>query len=92
MIERKCRECNQWNDDRDFCIKCGAALSPKAREAKKQANIIPEGPSIPEQLLAKARNARFLVLKFMYYSAYGILILFISIGGFIAWFTAVAAA
>ena len=92
MIERKCKQCGHWNKDEDFCQSCGAALSPKAIDREKQATKKPQGPSLPEQLLNKAREANYVILKLFYYSVYGITLAVISIGAFIAWFIAWVAA
>ena len=93
MIQRKCRSCNEWNDDRDYCSKCNYPLSAPALRDKKLAETPPrEVEDIHDYMLEKARKARFWFVKVFYYSAYGITMLFIGIGALMAWLTAFFAA
>jgi hypothetical protein len=39
-------------------------------------------------MLEKANNARFWIVKIFYYSSYGIIMLFVGLGAFMAWLTA----
>lgn len=89
MIERKCRNCHEWNDDRDYCSYCNYPLSAQALNAKKIADNPPqEVEDINDYFLKKANKTRFWITKLFYYSAYGIIMLFVGIGAFMAWLTA----
>jgi hypothetical protein len=93
MIQRKCRNCSEWNGDSDYCSKCNYPLSPPALEAKKKAETPPpEVEDLHDYMLEKANNTRFWLIKLFYYSAYGITMLFIGIGALMAWLTAFFAA
>lgn len=92
MIERKCKECNTWNGENDYCFNCNSALSPKARNKKELEEAGPPEKDLPEQILEKASESRFLIVKLFFYSIYGFMMVFISIGAFLAWLTAMIAA
>lgn len=92
MIERRCTKCNTWNDDRDYCSKCKNPLSPAAVDLKKKKEAKPPEPGLDEYLILKAKNARFWLVKGFYYSIYGITLITIAIGAFLAYITAFFAA
>ena len=92
MVERKCKHCKTWNKDEDHCTNCGMPLSPKAIARKEAAEKEPEGPSLPEQILIRAREARYVISKLFFYTIYGIAMVIISLGAMIAWFIAWVAA
>lgn len=91
MIERRCTNCDTWNDDRDYCSNCKTPLSPKAIDIKKKAEAKVPELGLDEYLIQKAKNARFWVVKGFFYTVYGVTMAIIAIGGFLAYITAVAA-
>ena len=85
-VERKCLKCQTWNKDNDFCINCGAPISPvsieKKREQEREKLKKPIVPSKFTKFLEIWKNSRFLPLRWLYYIFYSIAFVFFSIASF----------
>lgn len=94
MIERKCLKCNTWNQAEDYCKSCNEPLSPvaldKVREEKRAEEERNKVPSKTEVLMQKAKNSRFLLVRWMYYLFYSIFMFIGAIGAMMAWMAALA--
>lgn len=91
MVEIKCKSCNTWNTDADYCKNCNAVISmeEEARlEVELQAEIIRNKPKTKTDIfLEKWKNHPNFILKGFYYIFYSIYLIFASIGAVIAWLT-----
>ena len=90
-VERKCLQCQTWNKDNDYCIKCGHPISPvsieEKREEERERFKKPIVPSKFTLFLERWKNSRFLPLKWLYYVLYSIAFIFFSIASFFAYLT-----
>jgi len=91
MVEIKCKSCNTWNIDADYCSNCNAVISME-EEAKLEAEI--EAEKIRNKPKSKFdifvenwKNHPNLIFKGIYYILYSIYFIFASIGAFLAWLT-----
>ncbi|MEO9533096.1 MAG: hypothetical protein ABJG68_09175 [Crocinitomicaceae bacterium] len=94
MIERKCLKCGVWNKDEDYCNSCQEPLSPRAldkvKEEKKAEEERNRVPSKSEVLMLKAKNSKYLLVRWMYYVLYSIFMVIGAIGAMMAWMAALA--
>ena len=90
--ERKCPTCATWNKDDDYCTNCGALLSPKIIEEKREAvreerrNSMP--PSKFDLFLRRWENSKYFLLRVLYKIVYAVSVGFIAIASFFAWLAA----
>lgn len=94
-IQRRCKNCNTWNDEIDFCTNCGSIISIKESEkieAKEKAIIEANKPKDKIDLFVeKYKNHKFLPIRFIFYIFYSVWLVFMGIGSFLAWAVAWAA-
>jgi len=92
MIERKCLKCSTWNGEEDFCVNCGEPLSPKEIQKKEDALKKIELENKPKDkldiLMERAKNSKYLVVRWMFYSAYSVGVMVAAIGSFLAYLVA----
>ncbi len=90
--ERKCPSCNTWNKNEDYCTNCGAVLSPKLIEKKREEvreerrNNIP--PTKFDIFLQRWENSKYLALRILYKIVYAISVGFFAVASFFAWLAA----
>lgn len=90
-VERKCLNCNTWNEDNDYCTSCGKPVSPvviedireKAREERRYKE-----PTKFDIFLQNWKNSNNIFLKILYKVLYTIGFIFLSIASFFAWLAA----
>lgn len=91
MVEIKCRQCNTWNTDKDYCSNCNAVISMEEEakiEAENQAAIIRNKPKSKFDIFVENwKNHPNLFLKAIYYILYSVYFVFASVGAFLAWLT-----
>ncbi len=94
MIERKCLQCQTWNEAEDYCKNCGEALSPKALDKKREERLAAEEaarePTKLEIYQERAKNSKYLLVRIAYHIVYSIFLFIGAIGAFLAWLTAMA--
>jgi len=94
MIERKCPNCSEWNKEEDHCVKCGEALSPDAVMAKREQKRIDEEaakpPSKVDLFLERAKNSKYMMVRWGYYLMYSVFMVIGAFGAFMAWLVAMA--
>ncbi|MEX1003253.1 MAG: hypothetical protein WDZ35_14130 [Crocinitomicaceae bacterium] len=94
MIERKCLSCGVWNKGEDYCTNCGAALSPKALDKERTEQRLKEEAAIPlsksEIWMKKAKNSKWLLVRWGYHLMYSITVIAGLIGAFLAWLVAMS--
>ena len=90
--ERKCPSCNIWNNNEDYCKSCGALLSPKIIEEKREEVREERRKSIPptkfDLFIDRWENSKYVLLRILYKIVYAISIGFIAIASFFAWLAA----
>lgn len=90
--ERKCPSCGTWNKDEDYCTNCGALISPKIIEEKREEAREERRNSIPptklDLFLERWKNSKYLLLRIIYQIVYAISVTFIAIASFFAWLAA----
>lgn len=91
MVEIKCRSCNTWNKDVDYCVNCNAVISME-EEAKIEAEIEAEKiRNIPKSkfdvFVEKWKNHPNILLKAVFYVFYSVYFIFTGIGAVLAWLT-----
>lgn len=91
-IQRKCNHCNTWNSDLDFCTNCNSPISIKAiekiefKEKKFLADTQPKDKF--DIIFSKLKHHRFFPVRWFYHILNSIFMLFMAIGGFIAYIIA----
>lgn len=94
MVERKCLNCNHWNKAEDYCLNCGAPISPKAidalKEQERKEREIEEGPSKMEIYLEKARSHPNFFKRWGYKFIYSAGLIATLFAAFMAWMAALA--
>lgn len=92
MIERKCLKCSTWNNDEKFCKNCGAALAPEEiiREEDEKRAALEAAKPIPklDQLLDKAKNSKYLLVRILFYALYSVALVVFAIASFVAYLVA----
>lgn len=88
-VKRKCKSCNHWNNDEDYCQQCGHLLSPRLIEEKRENErevIRQNQPKTPLDLFIENwKNSRFLLFRVIYYVFYTIWAIVMSIAFFFAY-------
>lgn len=92
MVERKCLTCGTWNKNEDFCINCGAAISPKEIEKLEEAKREAIRRNAPKDkldiILEKAKNSKHWYVRFSFYVLYSISFVIFGIGSIITFIVA----
>jgi|GEM_PF-1668319 len=91
MVEIKCKSCNTWNIDADYCSNCNVVISME-EEAKLEAKIeAKKNKNKPKSkfdvFIENWKNHPNLILKGVFYILYSIYFIFASVGAFLAWLT-----
>lgn len=96
MIERKCLKCGTWNGDEQFCKSCGAAIAPDVIIREEELVKRKEAAAVPKDkldiLIGKARGSKYLLVRWMFYSAYSVVVVVTAIASFFAYLIVWAAA
>jgi hypothetical protein len=92
MIERKCLQCQTWNNAEKYCKNCNAPLDPKvilAEEEKQKKIELANTPPTAFQLFAKkCKHHRLFIVRILYHFFYSIGLIFAAIGAALAWLVA----
>ncbi|HLU87962.1 MAG TPA: hypothetical protein VKZ44_09430 [Taishania sp.] len=88
-VKRKCKNCNHWNNDEDYCQKCGNLISPVLIEEQREIEretIRQNKPKTPFDIFLESwKNSRFLFFRAIYYVLYTIWAIVMSIAFFFAY-------
>jgi ribosomal protein L37E len=88
----KCKNCNTWNVNLDYCSNCGQAISAKVLtkiEDKKREEIRKNKPKDKIDIwLDNLKHHRFWIVRLFYYFAYSVAMIFYLIAGFFAFMIA----
>jgi len=91
MLQIKCKWCQTWNTDVDYCSNCNAVISmeEEARlEDKIHAEKIRNAPKSKLDLfIEKYKNHPNFIVKGIFYIFYSVYFIVMSIGTFMAWLT-----
>lgn len=94
MVERKCSSCGHWNKAEDYCVNCGAAVSPEAvekeRDRIRKEKMGEEKPSLLDVYREKAQTSKNPFVRIGFQILYSLAVFVGLIGAFLAWLTAMA--
>jgi hypothetical protein len=91
MVEIKCKSCNTWNTDADYCKNCNAVISME-EEARLETEIYEESiknkpKSKFDLFIEKWKAHPNFILKIFFYIFYSVYLVLAGIGAFMAWLT-----
>ena len=92
-MARRCKKCNTWNEDVDYCKNCGEVISLELQEKldwEVKKNIIEN--KAPDQLdvfFEGFKNSRFFLIRAVYFVLHSVWVMLISILTFFMYFIAV---
>jgi hypothetical protein len=90
-VERKCLNCETWNNGEDNCATCGKLLSPilLAKEvSKKRKPTWVRKETAFDRFILRWKNSPYLLLRLIYKILYTIGVIFFTIAGFFAYLAA----
>ena len=91
-MERKCRKCNTWNTDNDFCTNCNAPLSPqeirKAEVAELERKEADKPKDKVDLFLEKMKDSRYILVRGLYYICFSLWAAFMAVLAFFLWLVA----
>lgn len=90
-VQRKCPNCNTWNNDEKYCTTCNTLLDPIQieEEREKQREVIRQNSTSKfDEFLHKWEHSNYLFLRILYKILYTIFFIFFAIAGFFAWLAA----
>lgn len=91
-VQRKCSECQTWNNDVDFCSNCGTIVSSvlieEQREISRENRRKNAAPSGLELFIEKWANSKYFLLRLLYKIVYSIVFIFFAIASFFAYLAA----
>ena len=94
MLQIKCRSCQTWNNDRDYCINCNSVISIQEEErienAKKKEIERNKPKDKIDLFVEKYKNHSNIFIKGTFYMFYSVYLIFAGIGAFFAWLTLMA--
>jgi len=91
-IERKCPQCNTWNEDLNYCSNCNHLLSAKIIEEKREEERETRRKAVPatklEVFLKSWKESKYWILRVIYKILYTIAFIFIAIASLFAYLAA----
>ncbi len=91
-IQRKCNQCGTWNTDVDFCANCNTPVSIKAIETIEFKQKVLAEKAKPKDkfdiIFDKLKHHRFFPVRLFYHILNSVFMIFMGIGGFIAYIIA----
>jgi len=91
MLQIKCKSCQTWNTDVDYCTTCNTVISME-EEARLEDEIYAEKirnkpKSKLDIFIEKYKNHPNIIVKGIFYIFYSVYFIVMSIGAFMAWLT-----
>ncbi|MDM1372112.1 MAG: hypothetical protein ACRCVU_04120 [Flavobacterium sp.] len=93
QVHIRCSQCGTFNIDTEQCVNCGHALNMvKQREQvrieverERVVKALAEEPSAIEKFLQRMTNHKWLVVRLFFKLIYGVWMVVMAIGMFLAW-------